>query len=165
MPGGNFVTTGHTSGSAGAGMTACAVAEGARRVPALMAVNAPPRNARRLIMSDLPQRQRPESFPPDLDLTCWPHAPQVGTAISLALFLLSCGRTREQFIATTGACNDHRPRPDLLGRGHPRCPGLYPLQCDGGHARARRVWTSGCMLDASTSLSGGKLHRAGTRRQ
>jgi hypothetical protein len=33
------------------------------------------------------------------------------------------------------------------------------------HARARRVWTSGCMLYASASLSGWKLHRAGTRRQ
>src|SRR6516225_4892211 len=73
MAAGTFVTTGHTSGSAGAGMTACAVADGAPRLPALMAVNAPPRNARRLIMSDLPPRQSRESFPLDLDLTCWPR--------------------------------------------------------------------------------------------
>src|SRR5262249_20919055 len=55
MPGGTFVTTGHTSGSAGAGMTACAVADCAPRLPALMAVNVPPRNVRRFIMPDLPQ--------------------------------------------------------------------------------------------------------------
>src|SRR6516162_9369968 len=53
MSAGTFVTTGHTSGSAGAGMTACAVADGAARLPALMVVNAPLRNARRLIMPDL----------------------------------------------------------------------------------------------------------------
>src|SRR5262245_60622021 len=56
MPGGTFVTTGHTSGSAGAGTTACAVADGAPRLPALMVVNAPRRNVRRFIMSGLPQR-------------------------------------------------------------------------------------------------------------
>src|SRR6516225_197443 len=56
MPGGSFVTTGHTSGSAGFSVTACAAA-GAPKPPAPMAVNAPPRNVRRFIMSDLPQRQ------------------------------------------------------------------------------------------------------------
>src|SRR5262252_11174095 len=62
MPGGTFVTTGHTSGSAGAGMTACAVADCAPRLPALMAVNVPPRNVRRFIMPDLPQRQSRQKF-------------------------------------------------------------------------------------------------------
>src|SRR6516162_1957265 len=50
MPAGTFVTTGHTSGSAGAGTPASAVADGAPRLPALIAVNAPPRNARRYII-------------------------------------------------------------------------------------------------------------------
>src|SRR6516164_1199994 len=75
MPAGTFVTTGHTSGSAGAGMTACAVADGAPRLPALMAVNVPPRNARRLIMSDLPQRQSRQKF------KMWPSpriTPEIG---------------------------------------------------------------------------------------
>src|SRR5262249_30648400 len=62
MPGGTFVTTGHTSGSADAGTTACAVADGAPRLPALMVVNAPPRNVRRFIMSGLPSRQGPQKF-------------------------------------------------------------------------------------------------------
>ena len=46
---------------------ATAVADGAVKVPIVAALNVPPRNARRLIMSDLPQRQSRESFPPDLD--------------------------------------------------------------------------------------------------
>src|SRR5260370_27037861 len=93
MRAGPFVTTGHTSGSAGAGMTACAVADGARRVPALIVVNAPPRNARRLIMSDLPQRQSRESFPSDLDLTGWPHG---GPALIERAFLI-----RAEFVGLT----------------------------------------------------------------
>src|SRR6516164_2927987 len=35
---------------------------------------------------------------------------------------------------TTGAYHAHRPRADLLGRGHTRSQGLYTLQCDGGHS-------------------------------
>src|SRR5215831_13373820 len=62
MPGGSFVTTGHTSGSAGAATTACAVADCAPRLPALMVVNAPPRNVRRFIMSGLPSRQGRQKF-------------------------------------------------------------------------------------------------------
>src|SRR5262249_27256962 len=62
MPAGTFVTTGHTSGSAGAGTTACPVADGASRLPALMAVNALPRNVRRFIMSGLPSRQGRQKF-------------------------------------------------------------------------------------------------------
>src|SRR5262245_58601570 len=62
MPGGSFVTTGHTSGSDGAGTTACAVADGAPRLPALTVANAPPRNVRRFIMSGLPSRQGRQNF-------------------------------------------------------------------------------------------------------
>jgi hypothetical protein len=54
MLGGSFVTTGHTSGSAG--VTACAAADCAPKLPTPVAVNAPPRNVRRFIMSTSPHR-------------------------------------------------------------------------------------------------------------
>ena len=53
MPDGSFVTTGHTSGSAG--VTACAVPGRVARLPVPAAVNAPPRNVRRFIMLELLQ--------------------------------------------------------------------------------------------------------------
>src|SRR5438874_2230360 len=56
MPGGSLATTGHTSGSE-SGVTpfrAGAVADCALQLVAVTALNAPPRNARLLIMPSLP---------------------------------------------------------------------------------------------------------------
>src|SRR5215472_12914756 len=115
MPAGTFVTTGHTRGSAGAGTTACPIADGAARLPALMVVNAPPRNVRRLIMADLPQRQSrsrtPRSHVRSTKATRAYSAPQVDGHFPWHFSCFSPGGHGEQFTATTGACNDHRPRP------------------------------------------------------
>src|SRR5216684_3215464 len=69
MPGCSLVTTGHTSGPGGVWLTAfcaMAVADCALPVATVTALNVPPRNARRFIMSDLVQG------PSLQDFSMWP---------------------------------------------------------------------------------------------
>jgi hypothetical protein len=99
----------------------------------------------------LPLIQMDTNFPQELR-----RAKEVADVICLGTFLALVRETRAGAISReeNGAYDAHRSRAGLLSRDHARSPGLHTLQCDGGNARTRRVWTSGYMPYARASLSG-----------